>query len=186
MMRNALFALAMVAALSILVAPTFAQDLGGDAAIGANFANPVSISGSLLGGGGTTVGGACATGFSNQCPTGHACTCFTVMAAKFTSSKIGRGSANFFATIDHTAAFGTLGAACTPIYAEIDVIAKKDSPSFAVWGAACTDPQGNLAANGAMGLESSPKLFVVSGYATFTATISKAGRVNLKFRGAAQ
>jgi hypothetical protein len=185
-MRNALFALAMVAALSMFVATASAQDVAEDASAGAAFANPVRIAGSLAGGGGSTVPGTCTIGFSNQCPIGHSCTCFTVMAAKFTSSKIGRGSANFYATIDHTAAFGTLGAECMPIYGEIDVIAKKDSPNFAVWGAACTDPQGNLAANGAMGLESSPKLFVASGYATFTATISKAGRVNLKFRGAAQ
>jgi hypothetical protein len=185
MMRKSFSAFAILAALSMFVGTAFAQDVGEDA-VSAALANPVRISGSLVGGGGSTVGGACTTGFSNQCPTGHTCTCFTIMAARFTSSKIGHGSANFYATIDHTAAFGTLGADCMPIYGEIDVIAKKDSPNFDVWGAACTDPQNNLAANGAMGLESSPKLFVLSGYATFTSTISRAGRVVLRFTGAAQ
>ena len=142
------------------------------------------IAGSLVGNGSTT-SGSCATGFS-QCPNGDSCTCLTVMDARFSASRIGSGRANLFLTIDHTATFGTLGNDCMPIYGELDAIAKNDSPNFDLWGAACaTDTAGNQAANGAMGLSES-LLFVDSGYATFTSSISKNGHVNLKFSGSAQ
>jgi len=150
----------------------------------AGFARPVRLAGSLIGTG-TTTSGSCATGFS-QCPSGGSCTCLTLTGVRFRSSRIGAGRANLFLTFDHNGTFGSLGNDCTPIYGELDAIASKDSPNFALWGAACDrDAAGNLAANGALGLEDS-LLFVVNGYATFTSTISKGGRVNLQFRGAAQ
>ena len=107
------------------------------------------------------------------------------MDARFTSSKIGSGRANLFLTMDTTATFGALGNSCMPIYGEIDAIASKDSPTFDVWGAACTGAAGNFVANGALGLATS-SLFVASGYATFQSTINKSGRVVLRFDGAAQ
>ena len=132
----------------------------------------------------TETAGHCTQGFSNKCPSGGTCDCFTASAAKFTSSGIGKGDANVFATVDVGGAYGSLGTDCMPVYAEIDVIAKKDSPSFAVVGAACFDPKENIVSNGAMGLESSD-LFVTTGYATYTATI-ESNRLVLKFSGAAE
>jgi len=189
MMRKGLFASAILVTISIL-AMIFMISMTGLSASAqesadAAFARAVRISGSLVGKGVPTAG-TCTQGFSNQCPSGHSCTCFTVMGARFRSSKIGAGRANFFVTLDHTATFGTLGTNCMPLYGEIDAITKKDSPTFDVWGAACTDPKSNLAANGAMGLSSS-NLFVVSGYATFTSTINtNSGQVVLRFQGSAQ
>ena|SRR5579871_4782399 len=112
------------------------------------------------------------------------------MGARFSSSGIGKGSANFFATVDTTAAFGPIGNDCAPLNGEIDVIAKKDSPTFDVVGGACFNPQDNIVTNGGMGLSAS-LLFSVSGYATYTATMNMSGngasgRLVLKFSGAAQ
>jgi hypothetical protein len=181
MMRTGLLAFAILASISIAVVSASAQD---DSAAADGFANPVRIAGTLIGNGSTS-GGACTTGFSNQCPNGDTCTCLTVMAARFSASRIGPGRANLFLTIDQTASFGALGDACMPVYGEIDAIAKNDSPSFAVWGAACTGSFGNLVSNGAMGLAGS-SLFTTTGYATFQSTIKQSGRVVLKFSGAAQ
>lgn len=181
MMRKSLFAFAVLVSVSIMIAPARAQDASPDLP---GFANPVRIVGTLIGNG-TLNGSTCTTGFSNRCPSGDSCTCLTVMDARFTSSRIGSGRANLFLTMDNTATFGPLGNKCTPIYGEIDAIARKDSPIFDIWGAACSNSVGNQAANGAMGLANSV-LFDVSGYATFTSTISRAGHVVLRFDGAAQ
>ena len=185
MMRKGLWAYAALVSIPFLIAPVWAQDSSDSADTpGVGFANPVRISGSLVGNGDTSAGG-CATGFS-QCPNGDSCTCLTVMGARFSASRIGAGRANLFLTFDNTATFGALGNDCTPIYGELDAIAKKDSPQFSVWGAACdTDTAGNQAANGALGMSNS-NLFLTSGYATFTSSISKNGHVNLKFSGRAQ
>jgi hypothetical protein len=191
MMMKSLFALAMLVAISMIGPQASAQESKSawntppQGSKGAAFAQPVRIAGSLVGDGEITAG-ACTQGASNQCPAGHTCTCFTATAARFSSSRIGRGSANFFATIDGNASFGALGFDCSPVYGQIDVIATNDSPSFAVWGAACTDPQNNFATNGAMGLADS-NLFIAHGYATYTGTINThSGRVVLRFAGAAQ
>jgi len=185
-MRKVLFVFAILASISFAIAPVFAQDDSvlqngiGDA----GFANQVRIAGSLVGNGNFSAG-SCATGFS-QCPSGDSCTCLTVMDARFSSSRIGPGRANLFLTFDQTATFGNLGNDCTPIYGELDAIAKKDSPQFSIWGASCDiDTAGNQTANGAMGMSDS-LLFSTSGYATFTSAIGKGGHVNLKFSGKAQ
>lgn len=186
MMRKSLVAFAILASMSFAIAPASGQDDSATASsIGdAGFANQVRIVGSLVGNGNFT-SGSCMTGFS-QCPSGDNCTCLTVMDARFVSSRIGSGRANLFLTFDQNGSFGTLGHDCTPIYGELDAIAKKDSPQFSIWGASCaTDSANNQAANGAMGLSDS-LLFNASGYATFTSTISRAGHIVLRFTGAAQ
>ena len=144
----------------------------------------VHLSGSITGTAVVTSGG-CTQGFSNQCPSGHTCDCYTAMGAKFSSSGIGKGAANLFATFDLTAAFGPLGGDCVPLDAEIDVIAKKDSPTFDVVGGACIDSKDNVVSNGTMGLASSD-LFVETGYATYSSTITNSGNLSLSFKGAAQ
>lgn len=190
-MRKGLLAFAILVSILMVVMPAAAQDAASqssadaETSLAAGFPTPVRISGVLMGNGKFTSGG-CTQGFSNQCPSGHACICFTMNAGKFFASKIGRGAANFLATIDQTASFGPVGNKCMPMYGLIEVIAKKDSPNFDVWGAACTDPSSNFVANGAMGLASS-SLFTVSGYSTFTSTlITNSGHLVLKFSGAAQ
>ena len=185
MMRKSLLVLSILGLFSILAAQATAQDSSGAWSVtgDAGFPRPVRIAGSFIGTGSST-GTACSTGFSNQCPSGDSCSCLTVMDARFSGSRFGSGRANLFLTIDHTATFGALGHDCVPIYGQIDAIAK-DSPTFDLWGAECTEPSGDFAANGAMGLADST-LFSVSGYATFTSTISKTGRVVLRFSGAAQ
>jgi hypothetical protein len=151
------------------------------------------LSGSIRGTA-TIASGACVQGidgFAKQCPSGHCCICYVAMDAKFSSSGIGNGAGNFFGTLDASASFGALGSSCAPLYAEMDVVAKKDSPNFDLVGAACNKPTGGVVSNGAMGLAAS-KLFT-SGYATYTGTLPESaglsggdGRLVLKFEGAVQ
>jgi hypothetical protein len=153
--------------------------------------NIVRLSGSIVGIM-TATSGACTTGFSNQCPSGHICGCFTATAAKVSSPALGAGSANIFATIDDTAAFG-LGA-CAPVYAEIDITAKKDSPTFDAVGSLCFEPDGETVFNGGMALVvATSRLFTTSGSAGFTATLKATsglggggGRLVWKFKGSAE
>jgi hypothetical protein len=184
MMRKSLSVCIALLSVGIAIAPACAQDSPDSATSPAAFAAAVRIAGTLIGNGSST-NGACTMGFSNQCPTGDVCTCMTVNAARFSSSRIGSGRANLFLTIDTTASFGALGHACMPVYGEIDAIAKNDSPTFDIWGAACTGNFGNMVFNGAMGLANS-SLFSETGYATFQSTIKQSGRVVLRFSGAAQ
>src|ERR1700735_3822373 len=138
MMGKTFFAFAVLASVSIMIAPAWAQDASPESSAAVadvgEFARPVRVAGSLVGNG-TASGSMCTTGFSNRCPSGGSCTCLTVLDARFTGSRIGSGRANLFLTMDTTATFGALGNSCTPIYGEIDAIAKKDSPTFDVWGA---------------------------------------------------
>jgi hypothetical protein len=112
----------------------------------------------------------CTKGFSNQCPSGHTCSCLTGTGVKVSSRALGGGTANIFATVDNTASFATLGD-CAPVYAEIDITAKKDSPIFNVVGAMCFEPDGNAVFNGAMGLATTSKRFTTTGSAGYTAVL---------------
>jgi len=127
----------------------------------------VRLSGSISGLLESTAGG-CTQGFSNQCPSGHTCSCLTGTGVKVSSRALGGGTANIFATTDNTAAFA-LGA-CAPVYAEIDTTAKKDSPIFNAVGAMCFEPGGNAVFNGAMGLATTSKRFT-TGSAGYTAVL---------------
>jgi hypothetical protein len=153
-------------------------------------AKVVPLSGSLSGTAKSTSGG-CTTGFSDRCPTGHLCGCLTATAAKLSSSTFGAGTANFFATIDSSSSFGALGD-CAPVFVEIDLTAKKDSPTFESVGGLCFEPNGDAVLNGVMGLSSS-SLFADSGSAGYQATLHSASglsggdsRMKLSFKGAAK
>jgi hypothetical protein len=190
-MKTGFLALAILLA-SFIGAQAFAQDsdIGGSAPIEepavVGSAKIVKFSASLTGTAVLTSTGPCSSSFGNQCPNGHSCSCYTLMGGKLTSGRLGKGSANMFATVDRTLAFGQIGGACVPFNAEIDIIAKKDSPNFDVVGGACFDAQGNLASNGAMGLASS-LVYLRNGYATYTATINgKSGKTVVRFNGALQ
>jgi hypothetical protein len=184
LMRKGLLILAVVAlGLAMLAKRSFAQDTDASAP-DAFSGRAVRLSGSVIGKV-TLVSGTCTHGFSNQCPSGHNCSCYSGTGAKFTSSHIGRGAAAIFITVDSTASYGALGNDCEPAYGELDVIAKKDLPDFDMIGGICADPNGNIVFNGTMGLASS-SLFVSNGYAGFTSTISNSGRLVLRFSGAAQ
>jgi hypothetical protein len=185
LMRKGLLILAVVAlGLAMVAKGSFAQEAD-TSAPDAFSGRAVRLSGSVIGKV-TLVSGTCTQGFSNQCPSGHNCSCYSGTGAKFTSSRIGRGAAAIFITVDSTASYGALGNDCQPVYGELDVIAKKDLPDFDMIGGLCTDPNGNFVFNGTMGLASS-SLFVSNGYAGFTSTISgNSGRLVLRFSCAAQ
>jgi hypothetical protein len=127
----------------------------------------VHLSGTIKGAMESTAGG-CTIGFSNQCPSGHTCGCLTATAATVSSRALGAGTANIFATIDNTASFA-LGQ-CAPVYVEIDITAKKDSPIFNAVGGLCFEPDGAAAFNGAMGLATASKRFT-TGSAGYTAAL---------------
>jgi len=191
--RNTLIALVALVAASVMVMPAAAQEEKVDGntaapAVGAATPRVFRLAGGIVGTVKLTAGG-CTEGFSNQCPSGHDCACFTAMGAKFSSSKIGKGSANFFATIDNTAGFGQQGKNCAPLFGEIDVIAANDSPSFDVVGGACLTSAINVVSNCAMGMSLS-KLFVANGYSVYRASMSfnktHSGRLTLSFLGEAQ
>ena len=184
MMRKGLFVFAILISISMLAISASAQDASPESSVAAAVGRSVRLSGSLRGRGSTT-SGTCTQGFSNQCPSGHACTCFTVTGAKFTSSHIGRGAAALFVTVDSTAAYGSIGNDCAPAFGELDANAKNDLANFDLIGGICTDANGNIVFNGTMGLASST-IFVSHGFAAFTSTISKSGVVVLRFKGAAQ
>ncbi len=151
----------------------------------------VHLSGSITGIMESTAGG-CTKGFSNQCPSGHTCGCLTATGAKVSSPALGAGTANLFATIDSTAAFATLGD-CAPVYAEIDITAKRDSPIFNAVGGLCFEPDGDAVFNGVMGLATTSKRFTTSGSAGYTAALKSASGLSggtfhmaLSFKGAAE
>jgi len=127
----------------------------------------VRLSGSITGLLASTAGG-CTKGFSNQCPNGHTCGCLTGTGVKVSSHALGEGTANIFATLDNTAAFA-LGQ-CGPIYAEIDITAKKDSPIFNAVGGICFEPDGDAVFNGVMGLATTSNRFT-TGSAGYTAVL---------------
>lgn len=150
----------------------------------------VHLSGSITGIMESTAGG-CTEGFSNQCPSGHTCGCLTATAAKVSSPALGAGTANIFATIDNTAAFA-LGA-CAPVYAEIDVTAKRDSPIFNAVGGLCFEPDGDAVFNGVMGLAATSRRFTTTGSAGYTAVLKCTSGLcggtfymALSFKGAAE
>ena len=129
----------------------------------------VRLSGSITGLlAGTEVG--CTKGFSNQCPSGHTCSCFTGTGLKVSSRALGKGTANIFATLDNTGAFA-LGE-CGPVYMEIDITAEKDSPIFNAIGGVCFEPDGVGVFSGVMGLATTSKLFTTGGSAGYTAVLN--------------
>jgi hypothetical protein len=128
----------------------------------------VHLSGSMTGLLAPTEGG-CTKGFSNQCPSGHICSCFTGTGVKVSSHALGKGTANIFATLDNTASFA-LGQ-CGPIYAEIDITAKNDSPIFDATGGLCFEPNGEAVFSGVMGLAAPSDRFT-TGSAGYTATLN--------------
>ena len=128
----------------------------------------VHLSGSITGLLESTAGG-CTQGFSNQCPSGHTCGCLTGTGVKVSSHALGGGTANIFATIDNTASFAV--GACAPVYAEIDITAKKDSPIFNAVGAMCFEPDGNAVFSGAMGLATTSTRFTTTGSAGYSAVL---------------
>jgi hypothetical protein len=127
----------------------------------------VHLSGSITGLLASTSGG-CTKGFSNQCPSGHTCSCLTGTGVKVSSHALGEGTANIFVTIDNTAAFA-LGQ-CGPVYAEIDITAKKDSPIFNAAGGMCFEPDGDAVFNGVMGLATTSQRFT-TGSAGYTGVL---------------
>jgi hypothetical protein len=129
----------------------------------------VHLSGSITGLLASTEGG-CTTGFSNQCPSGHTCSCLTGTRVKVSSRALGEGTANIFATIDNSASFATLGD-CAPVYAEIDITAKRDSPIFNAVGGICFEPDGDAVFSGVMGLAATSKRFTTTGSAGYTAVL---------------
>jgi len=88
---------------------------------------------------------------------------------KVSSRALGEGTANIFATIDDTAAFA-LGA-CGPVYAEIEISAKKDSPTFNAVGGICFEADGNAVFSGVMGLATTSKRFGTGGSVGYTAVL---------------
>jgi hypothetical protein len=150
----------------------------------------VHLSGSIKGIMETTAGG-CTHGFSNHCPDGHTCGCLTAMAAKVSSPALGAGTANIFATIDNTSAFA-LGA-CAPVYAEFDITAKRDSPTFNAIGGMCFEPNGEAVFNGVMGLPTSSERFSTTGSVGYTGVLKCIGglcggslEMALSFKGTAE
>ena len=151
----------------------------------------VHLSGSITGIMESTAGG-CTEGFSNQCPSGHTCGCLTGTGVKVSSPALGAGTANIFATIDNSAAFATLGD-CAPVYAEIDITAKRDSPIFNAVGGLCFEPDGDAVFNGVMGLATTSKRFATTGSAGYTAVLKCASglcggtfHMALSFKGVAE
>jgi hypothetical protein len=128
----------------------------------------VHLSGSITGLLTSTEGG-CTEGFSNQCPSGHTCSCLTGMGVKVSSHALGEGTANISATIDNSVSFA-LGA-CAPAYAEIDITAKSDSPIFDAVGGLCFEPNGDAVFSGVMGLAATSKRFTTTGSAGYTAVL---------------
>jgi hypothetical protein len=85
-------------------------------------------------------------GFSDKCANGHSCQCQEIQNATFSSTIIGRGTANVFITVDVSAGFGlsinpappTPILPCFPIVAEIDISAKNDNEVLETVGDECT------------------------------------------------
>lgn len=151
----------------------------------------VHLSGSMTGTMASTAGG-CSQGFSNQCPSGHTCSCLTGTGIEVSSRALGKGTADVLATIDDGASFATLGD-CAPVYAEIDITAKRDSPTFDAVGGICFEPNGEAVFNGVMGLATTSKRFTSTGAAGFSAVLQCTsglcgGSFNmvLSFKGAAE
>ncbi len=125
-------------------------------------------------------------GFANTCPPTHICVCTLVQGAKFSSTVIGKGSADVIVTIDTTAGFGlpapgqSPSSECFPFVAEIDLIARNDTEVLESTGAECTAPN-NEQFSGADAIASST--IFSAGYANFTAAINSNGSFKLNFRG---
>ena len=150
----------------------------------------VRLSGSINGILESTAGG-CTQGFSNQCPSGHTCGCLSATDAKVSSPALGAGTAKLSVTVDDTSAFA-LGA-CAPVYAEIDVTAKKDSPTFNAVGGICFEPNGEAVLSGVMGLATTSRRFTTTGAVGYTAILQCTSglcggsfRLALSFKGIAK
>ena len=169
-MKKKAIALAIVVASAVVAMSASAQE-SNDASRDSSATEAsqiVKLSGSMTGLLESTAGG-CTQGFSNQCPSGHTCGCLIGTGVKVSSRALGAGTANIFATIDNTASFAM--GACAPVYAEIDITAKKDSPIFDAVGAICFEPDGNAVFSGAMGLATTSTRFTSTGAAAYTAVL---------------
>ena len=148
-----------------------------------------TLRGSISGKAAAPAPGACTRGnlgFANTCPTTHTCVCTMVQGAKFSSTVIGKGSADVIVTIDTSAGFGlpapgqSPSSECFPFVAEIDLIAKKDTANLELTGAECTAPN-NEQLSGAFAIATST--IFSAGYANFTAAINTNGSFKMNFRG---
>src|SRR5580704_6276463 len=101
MMRKISFTIATLLVVSLVGLQASAQNLEGGADSAPQTSVDATASGNLVRLAGTLTGtavvtvGTCTQGFSNQCPSGHVCNCYTALGAKFTSAATGKGSANF-------------------------------------------------------------------------------------------
>jgi hypothetical protein len=121
-----------------------------------------SISGTFIATPTTLPSGACSggtAGFAAVCATGHTCSCLEEEGAKFTSTVIGKGTANVFITVDETAGYGLPVVSnpdhptvCHPFVAEFDVTTKSDTEELEAVGGE-TLRQTTLQYGGAFGAE---------------------------------
>jgi hypothetical protein len=190
-MKSVVVAAAMVIGLALSGSWVRAQDAEAPASsvpalrTGKNY----PLRGSITGKAASPVPGACTRGnlgFANMCPATHTCVCTLVQGAKFSSTVIGKGSADVIVTIDTSAGFGlpapgqSPSSECFPFVAEIDLIAKNDTEVLESTGAECTAPS-NEQLSGAYAIASST--IFAAGYANFTAAINGNGSFKMNFRG---
>jgi len=155
-----------------------------------------SISGTFSSTPATLSSGACAggtAGFATQCPTGHTCFCDEAAGAKFSSTVIGKGTANVFITVDGTAGYGlpiptnpNQRLICLPFVAEFDVTAKNDTEELEAVGGGCPSLPSNVNASqfaGAFGAEATT-LFTGEA-APFILTAQPDGSFKMPFSGLA-
>lgn len=98
---------------------------------------PEKLTGSVTvtGSTGSLLAGECTTGYSDQCPSGT-CECFTITDAKLTG-KLGKGSADVFATLDLGDALADAPPTCTPVYGETILTLKGQTETIDFQGAFC-------------------------------------------------
>jgi hypothetical protein len=155
-----------------------------------------SISGTFSSTPATLPSGACSggtAGFAAQCATGHTCLCLEDEGAKFTSTVIGKGTANVFITLDETG-YGlppvtdpSFGPICRPFIAEFDVTAKNDTQELEAVGGVCPSlPRSNgntLQFSGGFGAEATTVFTDES--ASFVLTAPPDGSFKMPFTGLA-
>jgi hypothetical protein len=151
-----------------------------------------SISGTFTSTPATLTSGACSggtAGFAAQCATGHTCSCLEDQGAKFTSTVIGKGTANVFITVDDTG-YGLpiptnpSRLICFPFVAEFDVTAKNDTEELEAVGGDCATSRTNGSQfGGAFGAEAST-LFTGEA-APFILTEQSDGSFKMPFTGLA-
>jgi hypothetical protein len=192
-MKAVVVAVVLVLGMAFSVSWVRAQDVEAQSSFslpGLKTGKNYTLKGSISGKAASPIPGACTggnLGFANRCLGGHICVCTLVQGAKFSSTVIGKGTADVILTIDTSAGFGlpavgqSPSSECFPFVAEIDLIAKNDSEALESTGAECTAPT-NEQLSGAFAIATS-NIFS-SGYANFTAAINSNGSFKLNFKGA--